>query len=254
MPIRHALTLVAVILPWLASAAEAADTPSPSTWQRLSVTWTHALAIGGPGTSLEAAMRQEGFGDSATECPQGSGLLGLGGCSSTIQVRYPFTERLGSPLDTWALRARYQLKAGIGLGLSFCHSPLQTTDGYRAHQEGVQDPRPSIESRATTVAAVLTAGNGDLAWAGVGPSLNLVTLDHSPRTRSKAAAFGVVMEGGLRYPRGSRVFFEAVGQYRYVMPVQMTPPGLDQSHEIAFSHWSLMAGIGLRLGGDPSQP
>jgi hypothetical protein len=131
---------------------------------------------------------------------------------------------------------------------------LQTTHGYRADRDGVPYAFPSIDSRATTVAAVLTMGSADLAWAGVGPSLNFVTLEDSPKRPSKATALGAVLEAGFRHPRDSRVFFEAVGQYRYIMPVRMTPPAFDQSHEIGFSHWSLMAGIGLRFGRDLRQP
>ncbi len=63
-----------------------------------------------------------------------------------------------------------------------------------------------------------------------------------------------MLEAGVRFPKHSRVFFEAAVQYRYVMPTEMTPPGLGRSNSIGFHHASIMAGIGARFGRTAATP
>jgi hypothetical protein len=216
-----------------------------SSWQRLSLTFTNAIAFGGTAPSLESAMRDEGFSDTSGGCAPDAV-----GCRTRPLVSHPYSERLGGPGDTWAVHARYQLTPRLGLGLSLSGAPLQTTFGYRMPRDGVFATFTSVDSKATTLAALLSVGNGESAWAGFGPSVNFLVLEVDEFRRSKATAPGLVVELGARAPKDSRVYFEAVWQYRYVVPVHMTPPSLSRTHEIGFSHWGLMAGIGVRLGRD----
>lgn len=247
MTIRRLLVLIACVLPTAAGAAEPAAAGDP--WQRVSLTWTHAFVWSGPGSSLENAMRNEGFDDTYLPCDWG--------CDDEPWT-YPETSSAYDLYATWAARLHVQLTPLLGVGLSVCRSPLQETDGYRADPQGEQTGDfVLVSSRATTVAAVFSLGRGDVAWAGLGPSLNFLTLESEggrPWPASRATAFGAVLEAGVRYPKHSRVFFEAAVQYRYVMPVQMTPPGLGRSHDVGFRHASIMAGIGARFGRSPATP
>jgi len=230
--------------PGVEPTAAGKGAPRTSAGRRLSLTFTHALAVGGPASSLEAAMLREGLGDNSTQCP----FLDWS-CHDPTLVVNPHSDRLGTPWTTVSLRARYQLTPRVGLGASLCYSPLQTTTGYRASDTYLL----YVESRATTLSALVSVGNGDSAWAGAGPSLNFVTLAGDPHGHSNAFALGGVAEVGYRHPKASRVYLEAVGQYRYVAPVRMKTPFFDQAYEIGFSHWAVMAGIGVRLGraGEP---
>lgn len=252
MAVRRVFVLVACVLPCVAGAAEPAAPSASGTWQHVSLTWTHAIAFGGPGSSLEAAMRSEGFDDTYLLC------AGAWQPCNEDPWTHPDTTSSRDLYATWAARARVQLTPRLGVGLSFCRSPLQETDGYRADPAGEQTGDfVFVSSRATTVAVVFSVGRGDLAWAGLGPSLNFLTLESEgglSLPSASATAFGAVLEAGVRYPPRSRVFFEAAAQYRYVAPVHLTPPGLGRAYDIGFRHAAIMAGIGARFGTTPPRP
>ncbi len=161
MAIRRGLVLSACVLPTAAGAAEPTAPPAGDIWQRLSLTWTHAVVLGGPGSSLETAMRDEGFDDTYLLC-------GEGWACDEEPWTYPDTTSSNDLYGSWAARVRFQLTPLLGVGASLCRSPLQETHGYRAGPEGDLGTFAFVSAHATTVAAVLSLGRGDTVWAGSG--------------------------------------------------------------------------------------
>jgi len=85
----------------------------------------------------------------------------------------------------------------------------------------------SVRQRVHTVAALIAVGRGGLRL-GLGPSVNAVEVESfGPAPVGTApvdtAKLGFVAEAAAAFPARSRLFLEAVLQYRYVASVDFGP-------------------------------
>lgn len=217
--------------------------------RRVSLSMTAQAAWGGPASVIESGLRSAGYDDRYYAC-----LSDL--CVGPVS--HPHSAQLQDPFDTWTFALRYQHDRRLGASLLAARTPLQTTSGFKSDdpaQPGFLGSYADVRSEVTVVAALVTFGTADQAWVGVGPSVNAVKLRDEVLGRSSAATtFGVVTEGGVRWPRASRIFLEMKAQYRWVASTEMSRLEFAPPARLSASHATVAAGLGLRFGSRIGRP
>jgi hypothetical protein len=195
---------------------------------------------GGPADDLEQAMRSSGWDDTT--------LINPG-------IDHPFSS---GPDLSWAISLRRTLRPHMDVELMAARPVTGGTVGHQA----AGDHFLFLNHSVTTIAPMVSYKVE--GWhVGAGATFNRVRVENEqggdPGVGSvKAWKLGALADTGVAYPRRSRLFFEARGQYRWV-PVHtagpFTSPGRLPGQEPAsmpavdvdMSHAFFALGLGARF-------